>query len=49
MDRRSARAVIGEIEASYAELVGARRFEDAVRTLNELLDGLDSRQGASER
>ena len=38
------RRVIAEIEAGYAELVGARRFEDAAETLNELLMGLDSRE-----
>jgi DNA-binding MarR family transcriptional regulator len=38
------RQAIAEIEADYAELVGAKRFEDAAETLNELLAGLDSRE-----
>jgi DNA-binding MarR family transcriptional regulator len=38
------RRVIAEMEADYAELVGAKRFEDAAVTLNELLTGLDSRE-----
>lgn len=42
------RRVIAEIEADYAELVGAGRFEDAAQTLNELLARLDSRKGSSE-
>lgn len=40
------RQAIAEIEADYAELVGAKRFEDAAETLNELLAGLDSREAA---
>ncbi len=38
------RRVIAEIETGYGELVGAKRFEDAAETLNELLMGLDSRE-----
>ena len=41
---RVARRVIAEIEADYAQLVGAERFEAAAQTLDELLRGLASRQ-----
>jgi DNA-binding MarR family transcriptional regulator len=41
---RTGRRVIAEIEAGYAELVGAKRFEAAAETLNELLMRLDSRE-----
>jgi DNA-binding MarR family transcriptional regulator len=41
---RTGRRVIADIEAGYIELVGAKRFEDAAETLNELLAGLDSRE-----
>jgi DNA-binding MarR family transcriptional regulator len=34
---RTARGAIADIEARYAELVGARRFESAARTLDALL------------
>jgi DNA-binding MarR family transcriptional regulator len=37
------RRAIAQIEADYAQLVGAQRFEDAARTLDELLRGLDAR------
>ena len=42
----TAREVITQIEAEYAALVGAERFEDAARTLDELLRRLDSRRGS---
>jgi DNA-binding MarR family transcriptional regulator len=41
---RTARSVIAEIEAGYAELVGAKRFEDAGETLNTLLTQLALRE-----
>jgi len=41
---RTARRVIVEIEADYAQLVGAEHFEAAAQTLDELLSGLASRQ-----
>lgn len=41
---RTARRVIAEIEAGYAELVGAKRFEDAAETLNTLLTQLALRE-----
>jgi DNA-binding MarR family transcriptional regulator len=41
---RTARRVIAEIEADYAQLVGGERFEAAAQTLDELLRGLASRQ-----
>lgn len=41
---RTARRVITEIEADYAQLVGAERFEATAQTLDELLRGLASRQ-----
>ena len=41
---RTARRVIAEIEADYAQLVGVERFEAAAQTLDELLRGLTSRQ-----
>jgi DNA-binding MarR family transcriptional regulator len=41
---RTARRVIAEIEAGYAELVGAKRFEDAGETLNTLLTQLALRE-----
>ena len=41
---RTGRRVIAQIEADYAQLVGAERFEDAAQTLDELLRGLDSRR-----
>lgn len=44
---RTARQAIAQIEAEYADLVGADRFEDAAQTLDELLRRLDSRQGSS--
>jgi DNA-binding MarR family transcriptional regulator len=37
---RTARRIIGEIEAGYAELVGKERFEASAQTLNELLRAL---------
>jgi DNA-binding MarR family transcriptional regulator len=40
---RTARRVIAEIEADYALLVGAERFEAAAETLDQLLRGLASR------
>jgi DNA-binding MarR family transcriptional regulator len=40
----TARRVIAEIEAHYAQLVGAEQFEAAAQTLDELLSGLGSRQ-----
>jgi DNA-binding MarR family transcriptional regulator len=40
---RTARGVIAEIEADYAQLVGVERFEAAAQTLDELLRGLASR------
>jgi len=40
---RTARRIIAEIEADYALLVGAERFEAAAQTLDQLLRGLDSR------
>lgn len=40
---RTARRVIAEIEADYALLVGAERFEAAAQTLDQLLQGLASR------
>jgi DNA-binding MarR family transcriptional regulator len=43
------RRVIAQIEAEYAQLVGAERFEDAAQTLDELLRGLDSRESADKR
>jgi DNA-binding MarR family transcriptional regulator len=45
----TARRVIAQIEAEYARLVGAERFEDAAQTLHELLRRLDSRQSSRER
>ena len=41
---RTGRRVIAEIEAEYAQLVGAERFEDAAQTLDELLRRLDARK-----
>jgi DNA-binding MarR family transcriptional regulator len=41
---RTARRVIAEIEADYGRLVGAEHFEAAAQTLNELLNGLASRE-----
>lgn len=41
---RSARTAIAEIEAGYAELVGAKRFEAVAQTLDELLAALGARQ-----
>ena len=41
---RTARGVIAEIEADYAQLVGVERFEAAAQTLDELLRGLASRR-----
>jgi DNA-binding MarR family transcriptional regulator len=38
------RRVIAEIESEYAQLVGAKKFEDAARTLNELLNKLGARK-----
>jgi DNA-binding MarR family transcriptional regulator len=37
---RTARAIIAEIEGEYAARVGAKRFESAARTLDELLRSL---------
>lgn len=37
---RTARGAIADIEARYARLVGAARFEDAARTLDALLGAL---------
>lgn len=45
---RTGRTVIAQIEADYAQLLGAERFEDAAQTLAELLRGLDSRQSSKE-
>lgn len=42
---RTARAVIAEIEAGYAERVGARRFESAACTLDDLLRSLTDEPG----
>jgi DNA-binding MarR family transcriptional regulator len=43
---RTARSIIADIEADYAERVGAKRFEAAAQTLDELLRGLtDTRFG----
>jgi DNA-binding MarR family transcriptional regulator len=44
----TARQAIAQIEAEYARLVGADRFEDAAQTLDELLRRLDSRQGSRQ-
>ena len=41
---RTARCVIAEIEAAYAELVGADRLEETAQTLDALLRGLADRQ-----
>lgn len=41
---RKARAVIAELEADYAELVGRQRFEEAAQTLEELLLALTARE-----
>jgi transposase-like protein len=46
--RPTARQVIAQIEADYAQLVGAERFEEAAQALGELLRGLASRQGSNE-
>jgi DNA-binding MarR family transcriptional regulator len=43
------RQVIAQIESEYAQLVGAKQFEDAARTLNELLSQLGSRRGLKDR
>ena len=40
----TARRVITEIEADYAQLVGAEHFDAAAHTLDELLSGLASRR-----
>jgi hypothetical protein len=37
---RTARGAIADIEARYADVVGAARFEDAARTLDALLRAL---------
>ena len=37
---RTARGAIADIEARYAGLVGAARFEEAARTLDALLGAL---------
>lgn len=44
----TARGVIARIEADYAQLVGAKQFEDAAQTLDELLRRLDSRQSSKQ-
>lgn len=41
---RIARREIAAIEAEYAQLVGAQRFESAAAALDELLRALDSRE-----
>jgi hypothetical protein len=41
---RAARAVIEELEAEYARIVGQERFEDACRVLQELIDALGERE-----
>jgi hypothetical protein len=41
---RTARRIIAEIQAGYAELVGAKRFEDAAETVNTLLTQLALRE-----
>jgi Transcriptional regulators len=46
---RTGRAVISEIEAEYAQLVGAKRFEDTARTLDELLRGLGTHEEGEPR
>jgi DNA-binding MarR family transcriptional regulator len=43
------RQVIAQIEAEYAQLVGAERFEDTAQTLDELLRRLDARQSARQQ
>ena len=40
---RTARRIIAEIEAEYAERVGVKRFEAAAQTLDMLLRGLTTR------
>ncbi len=40
----TAREIIAEMEADYAELIGAERFEAAAQTLDGLLRGLAARQ-----
>jgi DNA-binding MarR family transcriptional regulator len=42
---RTARAAITQIEVGYAERVGARRFESAARTLDDLLRSLTDEPG----
>jgi DNA-binding MarR family transcriptional regulator len=42
---RTARAAIAQIEVGYAERVGARRFESAARTLDDLLRSLTDEPG----
>ena len=41
---RTARHVIAEIEADYAQLVGTERFANAAETLDELLRAITTRQ-----
>lgn len=43
------RRVIAQIESEYAQLVGAKQFEDAAQTLNDLLRELSARQGLNDR
>lgn len=40
---RTGRRVIADIEAEYAQLIGAERFEVALQTLDALLRGITSR------
>jgi DNA-binding MarR family transcriptional regulator len=42
---RTARGAIADIEAEYAGLVGAERFESAAQTLDALLRALAAREG----
>ncbi len=44
---RTARRSIAEIEAGYAKLIGAGRFETAAQSLDALLRALDGRAGLS--
>jgi len=46
---RTARRIIAEIEAEYADHVGSERFEDAAQTLNALLAALTATKGGPSR
>lgn len=46
---QTGRRAIAQIEADYAQVVGPERFEEAAKTLDELLRGLDSRQDPNSR